>query len=131
MIRREMKDKKHLSPMHTLNEFLGFLKEYGSGSIRAQKIFFVLAVAKKTSKGTDHLSICWNNDKEVKYPTVWLRDNCRCPECYSPSALARLGLMRNLDVNITITSSKLVQDKVKIIQDDTVCLFHSKSQTWI
>ena len=35
-----------------------------------------------------------------------------CVKCYSPSALARLSLMRNLDVNISIASSKVVQDKV-------------------
>ena len=42
-----------------------------------------------------------------------------CVKCYSPSALARLSLMRNLDINISIASSKVVQDKVtsKILKE--------------
>ncbi|KAA0183533.1 hypothetical protein HAZT_HAZT003870 [Hyalella azteca] len=30
------------------------------------------------------------------YPTVWLRDNCQCSNCFNPLALGRSFLMQNL-----------------------------------
>ena len=35
----------------------------------------------------------------IRYPTVWLRDNCRCPSCFHPVSRNRTILMRNLDLN--------------------------------
>ena len=36
---------------------------------------------------------------QFRYPTVWLRDNCRCPSCFHPVSRNRTILMRNLDLN--------------------------------
>ena len=72
----------------------------------------------KSPKGTNVLSVKWNTDQEVDYPAVWLRDNCQCPKCYQKTAMARLSLMRNLNVDIDIP-------KAEILNQDQVCfLFH-------
>ena len=59
-------------------------------------------------KGTNLLSVKWNTDQEVDYPAVWLRDNCQCPKCYQKTAMARLSLMRNLNVDIDIPKAEII-----------------------
>ena len=44
---------------------------------------------------------------EQKYPYVWLRDNCLCPECYQPSSKERLLLMQQLDPDIKPSQVKV------------------------
>ena len=66
-------------------------------------------------KGTNVLSVKWNTNQDVDYPAVWLRDNCQCPKCYQKTAMARLSLMRNLNVDIDIP-------KAEIINQDQVCI---------
>ena len=56
------------------------------------------------------LSVVWEKGEKLNYPAIWLRDNCQCSKCYSPSALARLTLMRNLDVDVEIKSAKVIND---------------------
>ena len=73
----------------------------------------------KTTKGTSVLSVKWNSEKEVHYPAVWLRDNCQCPKCYQKTAMARLSLMRNLNIEIDIPKVEIVEnDKIKIHWND-------------
>ena len=78
-------------------------------------MFTPIATPGISSKGTPKLSVSWDNEKRRNYPAVWLRDNCQCEKCYSPSALARSVLMQNLDVNISIDSAKVIEDKVSAI----------------
>jgi hypothetical protein len=67
-----------------------------------------LVQAQKTAKGTEVLSVQWNNNRvEAQYPAVWLRDNCQCPKCYQNSALARKLVMKDLDAGISMTQPKL------------------------
>ena len=73
----------------------------------------------KTKKGTSVLSVKWNSDKEVQYPAVWLRDNCQCPKCYQKTAMARLSLMRNLNIDIDIPKVEILEnDQIKIHWND-------------
>lgn len=44
-----------------------------------------------------------------RYPYVWLRDNCRCTECYDPKPKWRLGaLINTLDPDIEPVSESLI-----------------------
>ncbi|XP_038077859.1 gamma-butyrobetaine dioxygenase-like [Patiria miniata] len=47
---------------------------------------------------------------EGKYPYVWLRDNCRCSECFYPSATQRLMKMTDLDPDVIPLSETIVDD---------------------
>ena len=49
---------------------------------------------------TTTVSIHWSNGQNDDYSGVWLRDNCRCSECYSKAAKNRIMLMQDLDVNV-------------------------------
>jgi hypothetical protein len=44
------------------------------------------------------------------YPTVWLRDNCRCHDCFHPVSLNRMILMRNLNLDAKPEKVELSQD---------------------
>ena len=39
---------------------------------------------------SDRLAIRWSSGIESKFHHVWLRDHCRCPECYHPKTKQRL-----------------------------------------
>lgn len=76
--------------------------------------FFEVEV-ETTQKGTNVLSITWNEKVTEKYPAVWLRDNCQCSKCYQASAFARLHVMQKVDTEIKIQSTFLSNDgKVSI-----------------
>ena len=80
-----------------------------------------------SQKGTNVLSVKWNTDKEVAYPAVWLRDNCQCPKCYQKTAMARLSLMRNLNVDIDISRAEIINpDQVngQNCENETIYNFH-------
>ena len=49
-----------------------------------------------------------NEDGSVvgTYPYAWLRDNCRCSQCFHPSSHGRLVLMANLDPEIIPTKAE-------------------------
>ncbi|KAH8245818.1 hypothetical protein KR038_000061 [Drosophila bunnanda] len=41
--------------------------------------------------------------QDMQFPDIWLRDNCRCPECYLPQTLSRLPqLWNNLDTSVHV-----------------------------
>lgn len=47
-----------------------------------------------------------------RYPWVYLRDCCLCPQCFLPSSRSRMGLIKHLDTTPDIKASRvdLVQD---------------------
>ena len=77
-------------------------------------IHFDLVEATTTPKGTNVLSVVWNDHNEKQYPAVWLRDNCQCKNCYQASALARLHLMRNVDPEIQFKNLTVENNEVNI-----------------
>ena len=80
-----------------------------------RRIFLFKVEVETTEKGTNVLSITWNEKVTEKYPAVWLRDNCQCPQCYQASAFARLHVMQKVDTEIKIQSTFLSNDgKVSI-----------------
>ncbi|KAH8402458.1 hypothetical protein KR009_012043 [Drosophila setifemur] len=43
------------------------------------------------------------DNQELQFPDIWLRDNCRCKECYLPQTLSRLPqLWNNLDTSVHV-----------------------------
>jgi hypothetical protein len=49
-----------------------------------------------------------------KFPAVWLRDNCQCPQCYHHESRARKILMRELDITIVPKSAEYVSSEDKV-----------------
>ena len=58
--------------------------------------------------------VCFKSDdqKVVKYPGVWIRDNCRCPKCYDPSSEQRTILMKDFDPEVIPKEVKLQDEEV-------------------
>ena len=68
--------------------------------------------SRKHAKSTN-VSIHWGDGRHDEYPSVWLRDNCQCPECYNKAARNRMMLMQNLDVDVS--------PEIVLAKDDKVC----------
>ncbi|KAM3851973.1 gamma-butyrobetaine dioxygenase isoform 2-T2 [Vipera latastei] len=65
------------------------------------------------------ICVHWEDGSESLYPSVWLRDNCQCPDCFLQSAKARKLLLENLDININVKDVTLSeQKKVNIVWPD-------------
>lgn len=64
--------------------------------------------------GAHLMQILWHDGVESLYPSVWLRDNCQCSDCYLHSAKARKLLVEALDVNIGIKDLTFDRNKVHI-----------------
>ncbi|XP_061466580.1 gamma-butyrobetaine dioxygenase isoform X2 [Rhineura floridana] len=60
------------------------------------------------------ICVHWEDGSESLYPSVWLRDNCQCPNCFLHSAKARKLLLENLDVNIGVKDVTLTQREKKV-----------------
>ncbi|XP_071809548.1 gamma-butyrobetaine dioxygenase-like [Asterias amurensis] len=51
-----------------------------------------------------------DNGYEGRYPYVWLRDNCRCSQCYHPSSWQRSSEVADLDPDVIPSSEELIDD---------------------
>ncbi|XP_017051035.1 gamma-butyrobetaine dioxygenase [Drosophila ficusphila] len=50
--------------------------------------------------------------QDMQFPDIWLRDNCRCEECYLPQTLSRLPqLWNNLDTNVRVLRQSVDVDQ--------------------
>ncbi|NXA40620.1 BODG dioxygenase, partial [Eudromia elegans] len=56
--------------------------------------------AAEAADGGRELRVRWADGSESRFPCVWLRDNCRCPSCFLPSAQARSLPLEQLDVEV-------------------------------
>lgn len=45
-----------------------------------------------------------DESKSLKYPIVWLRDNCQCNECFHRGSMSRIIDWSKFDVNVKIDS---------------------------
>ena len=48
-----------------------------------------------------------NDNSTLRFPYVWLRDNCRCSDCYDPRSKYRLCLVDKLDPDIIPVSEEI------------------------
>jgi len=59
----------------------------------------VQTIEKKNENGMLHIT--WNNNTVNRYPFMYLRDNCRCSECFHEFSLQRtFDTVGRLDLNI-------------------------------
>lgn len=52
-----------------------------------------------------HVSL--QDNTVLRFPYVWLRDNCRCVDCYDPNSKYRLSLVHKLDPDIEPLSEEI------------------------
>ena len=75
-----------------------FTKAGGVTSVSASR-FLVQTIEKKNENGMLHIT--WNNNTVNRYPFMYLRDNCRCSECFHEFSLQRtFDTVGRLDLNI-------------------------------
>ncbi|XP_022099246.1 gamma-butyrobetaine dioxygenase-like isoform X2 [Acanthaster planci] len=53
------------------------------------------------------LIVSWKGGRSQAFPFVWLRDNCRCPRCFHPTAISRKTSACELNVDITAKSVEM------------------------
>ncbi|XP_022082911.1 gamma-butyrobetaine dioxygenase-like isoform X2 [Acanthaster planci] len=58
--------------------------------------------------------VAMDSGYEGTYPYVWLRDNCRCSECFSPPSLQRMSKMSDLDPEVMPLSEELLDEGSKL-----------------
>ncbi|XP_077178104.1 gamma-butyrobetaine dioxygenase [Paroedura picta] len=95
--------------------------QHSTGAAQAVQISRGSAPIQKVEALDKNQFVCvhWEDGSESLYPSVWLRDNCQCPDCFLHSAKARKLPLENLDVNIEPKDVTLMeQKKVYIIWPD-------------
>ncbi|XP_063951607.1 gamma-butyrobetaine dioxygenase-like [Lytechinus pictus] len=69
----------------------------------------------------DRLCVTWkstSSSSSTSFPLIWLRDNCRCPQCFDTTSFNRIISIKNMDAKL---KSVYLADKCKsinIIWDD-------------
>lgn len=93
--------------------FSGSSRLWQRSSGRAQAVeAFSMNAAIQTVEALDanqYICVHWEDGSKSLYPSVWLRDNCQCPDCFLHSAKARKLLLENLDVNIGAKNVMLLE----------------------
>lgn len=64
-----------------------------NAKLTADQRFVVVDVNKKTGKDLNE------SEKQLKYPSMWLRDNCQCSECFHASSKSRTIDWTTFDLN--------------------------------
>ena len=68
------------------------------------------AVITEVNRSPEWYELRWSDGYCGRYPFVWLRDNCRCSECYYPSSKQRSALLSELDVDIKPEREELTEN---------------------
>lgn len=77
----------------------------------------------------DRVNVTWNDNKLTStssspsssssspssFPLIWLRDNCRCPQCFNPDAKSRQVPFKNLDANSVRLNTVSLDDDFKSV----------------
>ncbi|XP_063962976.1 gamma-butyrobetaine dioxygenase-like [Lytechinus pictus] len=77
------------------------------------------------ASSNDRLCITWNDSNSTtsssslssssSFPLIWLRDNCRCPECFSATTLSRIAPFRNINDNSIKVNTVSLADDLKSV----------------
>ena len=66
-----------------------------------------------------------SDNSTLRFPYVWLRDNCRCPNCYDSRSKYRLCLVDKLDPDITPVSEEIADSGKTLVikwpESDATC----------
>lgn len=97
----------------------------GAGIIRPPRLFkkvvnnngFCSSSVLHKSSEDDYVKVNFQG-KSLKFPSVWLRDNCQCEQCFHKSAKSRILDLNAFNVNVKVKT--LVQDdtSVQVTWDD-------------
>lgn len=63
---------------------------------------------KELEKSSTQLDIHWHNGNYSRYPMIWLRDNCQCPECLHPETGQRLKHAYQFDPLLDTKATNIV-----------------------
>lgn len=90
--------------------------QYSAGVVQAAQPFNMNARIQKVEALDANHFVCihWEDGGKSLYPSVWLRDNCQCPDCFLHSAKARKLPLEDLDVEIGVKDITLT-DRKKVI----------------
>ena len=98
-----------------------------TSAARASK-FLAQKIEKQSENGM--LRVTWTNDSSSRYPFMYLRDICRCPECFHESSLQRtFDTVGKLDPDILPEKYEITQNGEQIVitwPDSHVSVFDSK-----
>lgn len=113
----------------TRARFLSQNSNVGRATSAAQASrFLVQKLEKKSEHGMLHVT--WSNNSVNRYPFAYLRDICRCPECFHESSLQRsFDTVGKLDLNILPENYEVTPDGDQIVitwPDGHVSLFESE-----
>ncbi|XP_033125873.1 gamma-butyrobetaine dioxygenase-like [Anneissia japonica] len=61
------------------------------------------------------LNLKWDGEQSKNYPYVWLRDNCRCRECYHEIASQKLFQFNDLDIDVEANDIHFTDDGTAVI----------------
>ncbi|XP_063963116.1 gamma-butyrobetaine dioxygenase-like [Lytechinus pictus] len=81
------------------------------------------------ASSNDRLYITWNDNNSTtsssssspslssssSFPLIWLRDNCRCPECFNATTLSRIAPFRNINDNSIKPNAVSLYDDLKSV----------------
>lgn len=85
-------------------------------------------IEKESESGMLHVT--WSNNTVNRYPFMYLRDNCRCPECFHESSLQRsFDTVGKLDPSILPEKYEVTTDGEQIVitwPDSHVSVFNSE-----
>ena len=89
-------------------------------------------LVQKLEKQSEHgmLQVTWSNSLVTRYPFAYLRDICRCPECFHQSSLQRsFDTVGKLDLNILPEKYEVTPDGDRIVitwPDGHISIFESE-----
>ncbi|KAG7310302.1 hypothetical protein JYU34_003057 [Plutella xylostella] len=86
-----------------------------SSVTKVQRIHSVDVLAKKTGNEIVSLDI---HGERLKFPAVWLRDNCQCAQCYHPSARSRTIDWATFNLQVRTTRVTTTDHSVHIAWSD-------------
>ncbi|XP_068241830.1 gamma-butyrobetaine dioxygenase-like [Palaemon carinicauda] len=70
------------------------------------------------STGKEGIYLKFGDLTTTEMPYVWLRDNCLCPDCYSPQALGRKFLLTDLQLDVQVTKMESTAEMVRLQWND-------------
>ncbi len=76
------------------------------------------------SLAQDVVQIAWQDGRTTRFPTIWLRDNCRCAKCRHANG-QRLFEITDLPAELSLRQTGLVDGKLRLVwaPDDHVSEF--------
>ncbi|KAK3909897.1 Gamma-butyrobetaine dioxygenase [Frankliniella fusca] len=81
--------------------------------LRQQRWASTVGEAALCSK-TDMVVLRLPQSDEMRFPFVWLRDNCQCSDCFHPDSQSRTIDLQTFDINSKPSEVKVVNDFVHI-----------------